>query len=301
MFTDIRKWKVIESLPSKIRPYAYLMRLDRPIGTYLLLFPALWSISLSYLTTESSLSGLGFITLIILFSVGALIMRSAGCIINDIWDRNLDQKVERTRERPLASGVISLKQAVGFLIILLSLGALILLQLNSLTIVLGFVSLVFVIAYPAMKRITWWPQAFLGLTFNFGALMGWTAVTGELSLVPVLLYSGGFFWTLGYDTIYAHQDIEDDVMAGVKSTARIFQEKSKIWVAGFYALCTLLLLSAVILATGKIYSALIAMPAFSILLYQLFSWNLESKPSSLAMFKANALFGGLFLLSCLCL
>lgn len=301
MFTDIRKWKVIESLPSKIRPYAYLMRLDRPIGTYLLLFPALWSISLSYLTTESSLSGLGFITLIILFSVGALIMRSAGCIINDIWDRNLDQKVERTRERPLASGVISLKQAVGFLIILLSLGALILFQLNALTIVLGFVSLVFVIAYPAMKRITWWPQAFLGLTFNFGALMGWTAVTGELSLVPVLLYSGGFFWTLGYDTIYAHQDIEDDVMAGVKSTARIFQEKSKIWVTGFYALCTLLLLSAVILATGQIYSALITMPAFSILLYQLFSWNLESKPSSLAMFKANALFGGLFFLSCLCL
>ena len=301
MFTDIRKWKVIESLPSKIRPYAYLMRLDRPIGTYLLLFPALWSISLSYLTTESSLSGLGFIALIILFSVGALIMRSAGCIINDIWDRNLDQKVERTRERPLASGVISLKQAVGFLTILLCLGALILFQLNALTIVLGFLSLVFVIAYPAMKRITWWPQAFLGLTFNFGALMGWTAVTGELSIIPVLLYSGGFFWTLGYDTIYAHQDVEDDVMAGVKSTARIFQEKSKIWVAGFYALRTLLLLSAVILATGQIYSGLIAMPAFSILLYQLFSWNLDSKPSSLAMFKANALFGGLFFLSCLCL
>lgn len=293
MFTDIRKWRVIESLPAKIRPYAYLMRLDRPIGTYLLLFPALWSLTLAYLTTQNSISGYTFITLILLFSMGALVMRSAGCVINDIWDRNLDKKVERTRERPIASGAVSLKQAIGFLAILLGIGAIILFQLNAATIALGFISLIFVVAYPAMKRITWWPQAFLGLTFNFGALMGWTAVTGELSLISFLLYSGGFFWTLGYDTIYAHQDIEDDVMAGVKSTARIFQEKSKIWVAGFYAFCTLLLLSAVILATGQIYSALIALPAFSILLYQLLSWDLESKPSSLSMFKANALFGGL--------
>ena len=296
MYTDIRKLPWIERLPEKIKPLAYIMRLDRPIGTWLLLLPALWSLVLSYKTHENEIELNTLFVYIILFSIGAIIMRGAGCIINDLWDKDLDMQVERTSLRPLASGVISVKQTFLFLAGLLFLGLIILLHMNTLTIILGVLSLVFIITYPLMKRITWWPQAFLGLTFNFGVLMGWTAVTGNLSPSAMLLYIGGFFWTLGYDTIYAHQDITDDSMIGIKSTARLFKDKSKIFVGLFYALAFLLFMSAILTATQSIQPLYLCACSGILLAYQIYTWNLNEQESALAMFKANKDFGLLLLL-----
>ena len=215
-----------------MQPYALLMRLDRPIGWWLLLLPGWWAIVLA----SGGVMNMNIKSwaLMAAFLIGAVVMRGAGCVVNDIWDRDLDKMVERTRERPLASGAVSVKQAAAFLSLLLMIGAAILLSMNMLTIMLGLLSLPLIALYPAMKRITYWPQLFLGLTFNFGALMGWAAVTGELSAAPLFLYLGGIFWTIGYDTIYAHQDKEDDALAGIKSTALKFGNRSKLWVSGFY-------------------------------------------------------------------
>jgi 4-hydroxybenzoate polyprenyltransferase len=188
-----------------VRPYALLMRLDRPIGWWLLLLPGWWAIALAGGGVQG-LSGWDW-TMLVLFFFGAIIMRGAGCIVNDLWDRDLDAKVERTKARPLASGEVQIWQACAFLAVLLFLGLLILLATDSaVAFWLGLLSLSFIVAYPYMKRITWWPQAFLGLTFNFGVPMGWAAATGFLSWPALFLYAGAFFWTLGYDTIYAHQD-----------------------------------------------------------------------------------------------
>jgi 4-hydroxybenzoate polyprenyltransferase len=215
--TDIITKGWVEYVPAMMRPYFYLMRLDRPIGTWLLLLPAWWSILLS--------GGIGEWRLMVLFAIGAIIMRGAGCVINDLWDRDLDGKIERTATRPIPAGNVNINQTIIFVLLLLLSGLFVLAKLNYETIMLGFLSLFFVIIYPLMKRVTWWPQAFLGLTFNFGALMGWVAVTGELSWQPILLYASGFFWTLGYDTIYAMQDRADDALVGVKSSARYIVEK----------------------------------------------------------------------------
>ena len=178
-----------------------------------------------------------------LFGCGSVLMRSAGCIVNDMWDRKIDQKIERTKDRPLASNALTRKQATGFLALNLSGSLAILAQLNTQSIKLGASSLAFVLSYPLMKRITYWPQAFLGLTMNWGALLGWTAVTGQLGLVPLSLYAGGFFWTLVYDTIYAHQDIIDDKRAGVKSTAIRFGDYSKMWMSAF-SICSMVCFNA---------------------------------------------------------
>ena len=216
--TDIITKGWVEYVPAFARPYLYLMRLDRPIGTWLLLLPALWAILLS--------GGVGEWRLMVLFAIGAVIMRGAGCVINDFWDRDLDGKIERTATRPIPSGDVSLKSTIIFILLLFLSGLFVLVQLNKVTILLGFLSLFFVVIYPLMKRITWWPQAFLGLTFNFGALMGWSTVSGEFPpWQSWVLYVSGIFWTLGYDTIYAMQDRGDDALVGVKSSARYITEK----------------------------------------------------------------------------
>ena len=186
----------------------------------------------------------------ILFGIGAIVMRAAGCVINDLWDRDLDKKVERTKERPLAAGTVNAKQAMSFLAGLLTAGLLILLSMNRLTVILGIMTIPLIIAYPLMKRLTWWPQAFLGITFNFGALMGYSAISGSIGISSLLLYLGGICWTLGYDTVYAHQDKEDDALAGIKSTALLFGSESGKWVKRFYELTTLLLVFAVLLTSG---------------------------------------------------
>ena len=216
-------------LPRRLRPFAVLVRLDKPIGTWLLLWPGLWSVALAA-------PALPDVRLLALFAAGALVMRSAGCVYNDIVDRDFDARVARTESRPIASGVISVKTAMAFLVLLLVLGLVILLNLNTFAIILGAASLVLVFTYPFMKRITYWPQAFLGLTFNWGALLGWAAVEGGLAWPAGLLYAGGIAWTLGYDTIYAHQDKEDDALIGVKSSALALGERTRLWISVFYLL-----------------------------------------------------------------
>ena len=215
-------------LPDWAEPYARLARWDRPIGTWLLLFPGWWGIALAGPTWPDSV-------LLLLFALGAVVMRGAGCTLNDIADREYDGKVARTRLRPLPSGRVSVPQAVAFMIAQLMVGAAVLFSLNRACWWLGIGVLALIGTYPFMKRITYWPQLFLGLNFNWGALLGWAAVTGGLAWPPVLLYLGGIFWTLGYDTIYAHQDKEDDARIGVKSSALALGERTRPWLFVFYA------------------------------------------------------------------
>jgi 4-hydroxybenzoate polyprenyltransferase len=287
--TDIKQegW-VIRHLPPVLRPYAVLARLDRPVGTWLLLLPGWWSIMLAS-GGVTHMDGRAW-KIFTLFGIGAIVMRSAGCVINDLWDRDFDRRVERTQLRPLASGAIGVKQACGFLFFMLFIGLMILLQMNMLTILLGFISLPFIIIYPLMKRFTWWPQAFLGLTFNFGALMGWSAVTGEIGHSAQLLYVAGILWTLGYDTIYAHQDVEDDALVGIKSTARRFGAQSKKYVTGFYA-AALGLMAA---AAGPIHGIFL-IPAAAYVFWILSKWNPDDTGSSLRAFRANRNFALLIL------
>ncbi len=289
MHTDIKPdgW-FISIVPIFLRPYAVLARLDRPVGIWLLLLPGWWAIMLAS-GGVLRMNGQDW-KIFVLFGVGAAVMRAAGCVVNDLWDRELDQKVERTRLRPLASGAASVRQAFLFLLILLVAGFLILLQMNFFTILLGFISLPLIVAYPLMKRVTWWPQAFLGLTFNFSALMGWSAVTGTIELPALLLYAGGIFWTLGYDTIYAQQDKEDDALAGIKSTALKFGARSKNYVAGFFAAAWILIFAA----SG--FNLFLCIPATH-LVWQMKTWNTEDAASALRMFRSNRDFGILVLLA----
>ncbi len=273
-----------------MHPYIYIMRLDKPIGIWLLLIPALWSITLA---TDKLINAIPYI---LLFSIGAITMRSAGCIINDLWDRNIDKLVKRTKSRPLANGEISPPKAIALLATLLLFSFFILLQFNKTTIILGFITIPLIVTYPLMKRITWYPQAFLGLTFNFGALMGWSAVTGEISTPSILLYIGGIFWTLGYDTIYAHQDKNDDIMAGIKSTAIKFGKHSKIWVGIFYALSLLFIFSAKLIVNGITPLLItIILPALYFA-WQIKTWDPENETSSLQKFKSNKIAGLLFII-----
>jgi len=232
--SDIRRGDWVERfLPTGVRPYARLARLDRPIGTWLLLFPGWWAIALASSWWPDPL-------LLVLFAFGAIVMRGAGCTLNDIADRHYDAQVARTRLRPLPSGALTVRQAILFLVLQLGAGAVVLLSLNQASVVLGFAVLGLISTYPFMKRITYWPQVFLGLNFNWGALLGWTAVTGTLALPAVLLYLGGVFWTIGYDTIYAHQDKEDDVRIGVKSSALALGSRTRPWLFVFYIIALIL-------------------------------------------------------------
>lgn len=288
--TDIKRLAWIEQhLPEKLHPYAYLARLDRPIGIWLLVLPGWWGIVLG----AGGLFGMGLHAwfLILLFGIGAVLMRAAGCVINDLWDRDLDKQVERTKNRPLAAGTVGKSQALVFLAGLLTLSLIILLTMNGLTIILGVLTIPLIVTYPLMKRITWWPQAFLGITFNFGALMGYAAMTGTLSFSCVLLYIAGICWTLGYDTIYAHQDREDDALAGMKSTALLFGENSPKWVKRFYELTALFLVLAMLIHNGSLWTSLLILASCSHLLWQLTEWNPQDPASSLKIFRSNRDFG----------
>lgn len=294
--TDIQKlhW-VIRFLPEFARPYAYLARLDRPIGVWLLLLPAFWSIMLA--SGGIMNFNVNDLRLLVLFAIGAVVMRAAGCVVNDLWDRKLDAKVERTAQRPLASGDVSVKSALVFLCILLLIGLLILSRLSIVAILLGFLVAPLIAAYPLMKRWTWWPQAFLGITFNFGALMGWAAVTGILELPALLLYFAGIFWTLGYDTIYAIQDKEDDALIGIKSLALKLGEDTAKWLKIFYAISFVLLIGAFFTAgAGVISLAALALCGGHFYL-QIKDIDLEDKAEALAKFKSNRNAGLLVLLA----
>lgn len=287
MHTDIKREGWVEKLlPPVLRPYAALARLDRPIGIWLLLLPGWWAILLAS-NKPTRMDGEVW-EFLVLFGIGAVVMRAAGCVVNDLWDRDLDRQVGRTSLRPLASGEVTVRQAVIFLAALLVAALVILLQFNALTILLGVLSLPLIAVYPLMKRFTWWPQLFLGFTFNFGALMGWSAVTGSVDFPALLLYAGGIFWTLGYDTIYAHQDKEDDALAGIKSTALLFGEKSRRYVAAFFCIAYVLIFTA--------SQSLFLIPAALHLAWQLYAWKPDDAESSLRTFKSNRDFGILVLL-----
>ncbi len=292
MSTDIQNHSWIENLPQSWRPYVYLGRFDRPIGIWLLLLPGWWAIALASEKPWQSWH------LFLLFGLGAIVMRAAGCVVNDMWDRELDQQVRRTVERPLASGALSMRQAAIFLGVLLFLGFLVLVQMNVFTIMLGVVSLPMIVLYPLMKRFTWWPQAFLGLVFNFGVLMGWSAVVGYLELPALLMYLGCVFWTLGYDTIYAHQDVEDDALVGVKSTALRFRHYTRPMIALFYGLQSVLWSAAFFMAAGWL-AVVFLIPAFVHLYRQVFSFEDNNPDLCLRIFKSNRDLGLLVLAGCL--
>lgn len=280
--------------PPASRPYLRLMRLDRPIGTWLLLFPCWWSLVL--VQAEIGFDPAASLGFALLFGIGALVMRGAGCTINDLWDRQIDRAVARTRTRPIASGQIGVPAALAFLALQMLIGLLVLIQFNLPTVAWGGVSLLLVATYPLAKRVTYWPQAVLGLTFNWGALLGWTALAGEIAPAALILYCAGFFWTLGYDTIYAHQDKADDIEAGVKSTALRLGAASRVWVAGFYGLAWGLMVlagSVAGLAPGWLLAALL--PAAAHLIWQVAGWNIDDPRDCLRRFRANRDFGALVL------
>lgn len=276
-------------LPGKAQPYAHLARLDKPIGTWLLAWPCFWSIALAALP-----GNLPDIKMLTLFGCGALLLRGAGCTVNDLLDRDIDMKVERTKLRPLASGALKPFQGICFLGFQLLLGLGILLQLNNYSRVLGASSLLLVFSYPLMKRLTFWPQAYLGLTFNWGALLGWSAVRGSLDPAVVFpLYISGVFWTLVYDTIYAHQDKEDDLKVGVKSTALRFGDSTKEWVTGFgiACICSLALSGFHANIGWPFYASLAA--ASSQLAWQIYAVDLSCRADCNRKFVSNKWFGAL--------
>ena len=287
---------ILRLSPAWLHPYLKLARLDRPIGTWLLLFPCWWSLALA-LKAESGMTRLGWQDLVpvLYFALGALIMRGAGCTFNDIADRDFDAKVARTALRPIPAGQVSVKQAAAFLGVLLLAGLAILLQFNGLTVILGISSLALVATYPFMKRITYWPQAWLGLTFNWGALMGWTAITGSLSWPPLLLYIGGLAWTLGYDTIYAHQDKEDDALIGVKSTALKLGSATKSWLVVFYGLA-LALMGAAGWLIGLNWIFLAALAAMAVqMAWQVIQLRQDDPADCLRKFHSNRILGWLYM------
>ena len=246
--------------PAAMRPYLRLSRADRPIGTWLLLIPCWWSIALAALATGPRPYDLW---LALGCALGAFLMRGAGCTWNDVTDRDFDARVARTRSRPIPSGQVSVRQALAWMVSQALLAALILFTFGPLAILLGIASLALVAIYPFAKRFTWWPQVFLGLAFNWGAVLGWAAHTGSLSAAPLVLYAAGIAWTLFYDTIYAHQDTEDDALIGVKSTARFFGDTSRRWLTGFLWATALLLGLAILLAVPgghARWTALLAVP-----------------------------------------
>ena len=280
--TDIVAGGWILRLPAAWRPYALLARLDRPIGAWLLFLPGLGGILLA-----GAPPWLRTIRLIVLFAVGAVVMRAAGCIVNDMWDRDLDRRVTRTAGRPLAAGTISMREAAGFLAVLLTIGLAILLTLDPLAQLLGVASLLLVALYPLAKRVTWWPQIVLGFTFGWGAPMGYAAEAGRLDGAAVAFYAASILWILGYDTIYAHQDREDDALIGVKSTARLFGQRTRPFVAVCYAgMMMLLAITGVLAGLSALYLAALLLPG-ALLARQVVALDIDNPERCLALFKAN--------------
>src|SRR5262245_36795511 len=232
--------------PAWARPYLRLARLDRPIGSWLLLMPCWWSVGLAGMHNGRFPS----LWHMVLFFVGAFAMRGAGCTWNDLVDRNLDGLVERTRSRPIPSGQVTIARATAFMLGQALVGLLVLIQFNRFTVLTGIASLLVVVIYPFMKRITYWPQIFLGLAFSWGALMGWPAAFGRLDWAPLVRYAGSSCWVIGYDTIYAHQDREDDLLIGIKSTALLFGERTPTMLASFYSVAVVLISAAGLMAGG---------------------------------------------------
>ena len=287
----------VDNAPGAVRPYLRLMRLDRPIGTWLLFWPCVFGLVLGAIASERQFAGWHDLFMLALFGAGSVLMRGAGCTYNDIVDRDIDASVARTRGRPIPSGAVSVREAWLFLGGQCLVGLLILLQFNRLAFALGAASLLLVAAYPFMKRITWWPQAWLGLTFNWGALLGFAAQTGTLDAADAMLYAGLFFWTLGYDTIYALQDKEDDALIGVKSTALLFGARARDWILGFYAVAFALILAAGFAEHAGWPFAFLMFAAGGHLLWQVQTLAIDDPEKCLKLFRANRDTGALIALA----
>ena len=274
---------------NQLNLFIELTRLKKPIGFMLLFWPCAWGLTLAY-DFSSSLNNYFFY--LIIFFLGSVFMRSAGCIVNDILDKEFDAKVFRTKNRPIASGKVSVKLAIFYAFALCFLAFLVLINLNLFTIILALGSMPLAFTYPLMKRFTYWPQFFLGITFNYGLILGWTAIKGEISLVPLVFYLGAIFWTLGYDTIYGYQDIKDDEIIGLKSTSIKFKGKAK----KFLFLCYSFLLILFLYGGYKMnfhfsYYILTLIPFFHLFFYQMKIFNLNNPQSCLKAFKSNNVFG----------
>ena len=270
--------------PTWSRPYLRLSRFDRPIGSWLLLMPCWWSAALAA-GVAHDIRQLPLV--ILLFFVGAFVMRGAGCTWNDITDRDLDARVERTRSRPIPAGQVSVTQALAFLVVQALIGLIVLLQFNRVAVATGIASLIIVAIYPFMKRITWWPQVVLGLAFSWGALMGFAVILGQINLTALVLYAGSISWVIAYDTIYAHQDAEDDALIGIKSTARLFGARTHLALIVFYGLAVVLIGGALVLADAR-WSAWIGLAAFAgHLVWQIKRLDISDPVLCLRIFKSN--------------
>ncbi len=293
---DSERRGLIGALPRAARPYASLIRLDRPIGAWLLFWPGAWSVALAGMG-GGPLEPRGWI-LIAWLALGAWAMRSAGCVYNDIVDRDLDRRVERTRLRPLASGRVSLRGAWALLVAMSLIGLVVLLQLDRTAQLVALASLAPVALYPFMKRITWWPQAWLGLVFSWGALVGWPAVTGRIEAPAFWLYAGSIFWVIGYDTIYALQDREDDALVGVRSSARALGRHARLGVAICYAFALLLWALAFRAVRQEDYALLVLLPMALHLVWQVAALDPDDGADALARFRSNRFAGLLMFLAC---
>lgn len=295
--TDIRHNGWIAHLPPAIQPYALLARLDRPIGTWLLFLPGAWGILLP--DRDNGLQLADRLRLLLLFGIGSLVMRSAGCVVNDMWDRDIDRQVSRTAGRPLASGALRMRHATLFLMGLLLAGLLILLQLNPLSQLLGTASLILVGLYPLAKRFTWWPQLVMGFTFGFGAPLGYAAMTGRCDLTQGLLYAATILWQLGFDTIYGFQDMEDDARIGVRSTSRLMAGRARSFVTICYSLAGVALLAAGMRAGTGLGFYPVVLLCLGTLLWQAGHVNPADPALSLRQFRANRDIGLGIALACL--
>ena len=282
---------------NQVKLFIELTRLTKPIGFMLLFWPCAWGLTLAY-DFSNSLNKYFFY--LILFFLGSVLMRSAGCIVNDILDKEFDAKVFRTKNRPIASGKISIKLGLFYAAILCLLAFLVLINFNFFTILLALGSMPLAFTYPLMKRFTYWPQLFLGVTFNYGLILGWTAVKGDLEIIPILFYVGAIFWTLGYDTIYGFQDIQDDEIIGLKSTAIKFKGDAKKFLFICYSLLIILfIMGGYYMNLNSSYYILGIIPLIHLFFYQMKNFNHADPSSCLSVFKSNNIFGLIVLLNIL--
>ncbi len=273
----------------QLKLFIDLIRLKKPIGFMLLFWPCAWGLTLAY-DFRANLNN--YFLYLTLFFLGAVLMRSAGCIVNDILDKEFDKKVLRTKNRPITSEHISIKVAIFYIIILCFLALLVLLNFNLYTIILALGSMPLAFTYPLMKRFTYWPQLFLGITFNYGLILGWTAIKGQIDIAPILFYFGAIFWTLGYDTIYGYQDIKDDEIIGLKSTSIKFKGKAKQFLFTCYSLLIIFFIfGGYCMQFDYTYYLLTTIPFFHLFFYQMKVFNSKDSLSCLRTFKSNNLFG----------
>ena len=282
---------------NQLKLFIDLTRLKKPIGYMLLFWPCAWGLTLAY---DFSLSLNNYFFYLILFFLGSVLMRSAGCIVNDIFDRKYDAKVFRTKNRPIASGKVSVNLAIFYSLTLCFLALIVLINFNFFTITLALISMPLAFTYPLMKRFTYWPQLFLGVTFNYGLILGWTAINGELDIIPIIFYFGAIFWTLGYDTIYGYQDIKDDEIIGLKSTSIKFKSNpKKFLLISYSSFFIIFLIGGIFMKFSFYYYLLSLVPLLHLFFFQMKVFNINNPASCLKAFKSNNMFGLIILLNIL--